>query len=78
MKMEMHYIKGRYDIAMGDYDSGIANIEKSIFLAQKLNAHKIFWPAISSRYFMEFRGKIWKRLTICDPGAWLYKKGREG
>ncbi|MFQ9020118.1 MAG: AAA family ATPase [[Clostridium] symbiosum] len=40
MKMEMHYIKGRYDIAMGDYDSGIANIEKSIFLAQKLNAHK--------------------------------------
>lgn len=40
MKMEMHYIKGRYDIAMGEYDSGIANIERSIYLARKLNAHK--------------------------------------
>lgn len=40
MKMEMHYIKGRYDIAMGEYDSGVANIEKSILLARRLNAHK--------------------------------------
>ncbi|MEG1144117.1 MAG: tetratricopeptide repeat protein [Clostridium sp.] len=40
MKMEMYYIKGRYDIAMGEYDSGIANIEQSIILSNKLNAHK--------------------------------------
>lgn len=40
MKMEMHYIKGRHDIAMGEYDSGIANIEKSIVLSNKMNAHK--------------------------------------
>lgn len=39
MKMEMHYIKGRHDIAMGEYDSGIANIENSIVLSHKLNAH---------------------------------------
>lgn len=40
MKMEMHYIIGRHDIALGEYDAGIANIEKSIVLSHKLNAHK--------------------------------------
>ena len=40
MKMEMHYILGRHDIAAGEYDSGIANIESSIQYARKLNAHK--------------------------------------
>ena len=40
MKMEMHYILGRHDIAAGEYDSGIANIESSIMYARKLNAHK--------------------------------------
>lgn len=40
MKMEMYYIKGRYDIAMGDYETGVACIEQSISLSQRLNAHR--------------------------------------
>lgn len=51
MKMEMHYIKGRYDIAMGEYDSGIANIEKSISLARKTNAHKMLLACYKQQIF---------------------------
>ncbi len=40
MKMQMHYIMGRHDIAAGEYDSGIANIERSMMLARGLNAQK--------------------------------------
>lgn len=40
MKMEMYYIKGRYDIAVGDYDSGIFNIMESMKLAERLEDKK--------------------------------------
>ena len=40
MKMQMHYIMGRHDIAAGEYDSGIANIERSMVIARRLNARK--------------------------------------
>ncbi|PNH20845.1 histidine kinase [Lachnospiraceae bacterium] len=40
MKMQMYYILGRHDIAEGEYDRGIANIEQSLKLARELNAHK--------------------------------------
>lgn len=68
MKMEMHYIKGRYDIAMGDYDSGIANIEKSIFLAQKMNAHKNLLACYKQQIFigiqLEDREKVHRYVEL--------------
>ena len=36
MKKEMYYVKGRFDIAAGDYQSGISNIEESMKLAELL------------------------------------------
>lgn len=41
MKMEMHYIIGRYGIAVGDYSSGIASIQKSWELAERLGQRKM-------------------------------------
>ena len=40
MKMEMYYIKGRFDIAVGDYESGIENIRQSMILAEMLGNTK--------------------------------------
>ncbi len=36
MKMKMYYVKGRYNIAQGEYESGIACIKQSILLAEEL------------------------------------------
>ena len=33
--MEMYYVKGRYKIAMGEYDMGIQCITESMQLAEK-------------------------------------------
>lgn len=41
MKMEMYYVKGRYKIAMGEYDTGIQCITESMQLAEKLNEKKM-------------------------------------
>lgn len=41
MKMEMYYVKGRYKIAMGEYEAGISCIERSMELAQALNEKKM-------------------------------------
>ena len=40
MKKEMYYVKGRFDIAVGDYASGIRNIEESMKLAEMLEDKK--------------------------------------
>lgn len=40
MKMQMYYILGRHDIAGGEYDEGVANIEQSLHIARDFNAHK--------------------------------------
>ena len=34
--MKMYYVKGRYNIAQGEYESGIACIKQSILLAEEL------------------------------------------
>ena len=41
MKMEMYYVKGRYKIAMGEYDMGIQCITESMQLAEKLDEKKM-------------------------------------
>lgn len=41
MKMEMYYVKGRYNIAMGEYEAGISCITKSIELAELLGEKKM-------------------------------------
>lgn len=41
MKMEMYYVKGRYKIAMGEYEVGIPCITKSMQIAEKLNEKKM-------------------------------------
>ena len=51
MKMEMHYILGRHDIAAGEYDSGIANIEASISYARKLNANRTLLACYRQQVF---------------------------
>ena len=40
MKKEMYYVKGRFDIAVGDYASGIRNIEESMKLSEMLEDKK--------------------------------------
>ena len=40
MKMKMYYVKGRYNIAQGEYESGLTCIEQSIRLAQELKNKK--------------------------------------
>ena len=40
MKMEMYYVKGRFDIAIGEYETGLANIKASESLAETLNDNK--------------------------------------
>ena len=34
MKMEMYYVKGRFDIAIGEYETGLANIKASEAIAE--------------------------------------------
>lgn len=36
LKMEMHYVIGRYGISVGEYKSGVSHIQESIGLAEKL------------------------------------------
>ena len=40
MKMKMYYVKGRYNIAQGEYGAGLSSIEQSIFLARELKNKK--------------------------------------
>lgn len=40
MKMKMYYVKGRYNIAQGEYEPGLTCIEQSIRLAQELKNKK--------------------------------------
>lgn len=41
MKMEMYYVKGRYKIAVGEYNTGISCIVKSMELAENLGEKKM-------------------------------------
>ena len=41
MKMEMYYVKGRYNIAMGEYDTGIQCVMESMQLAEELDEKKM-------------------------------------
>ena len=41
MKMEMYYVKGRYKIAVGEYEAGIFCIQKSMELAELLGEEKM-------------------------------------
>lgn len=41
MKMEMYYIKGRYNIATGEYEAGMECIMESMKLAENLNEEKM-------------------------------------
>lgn len=41
MKMEMHYVHGRYHIAVGEYAEGIDSIQKSISLARGLGQRQM-------------------------------------
>lgn len=45
MKMEMRYIKGRYEIAMGEYDRGNSDINCSMALALGLGDDEFTWLA---------------------------------
>lgn len=40
MKMKMYYVKGRYNIAQGEYEVGLSGIEQSISLAKDLENKK--------------------------------------
>lgn len=51
MKMEMYYIKGRYDIAMGDYDTGVAAIKRSMELAVILGDNETFLACLKQQIF---------------------------
>ncbi len=51
MKMEMYYIKGRYDIAMGDYDTGTDAIQKSSGLAAILGDDETLLACIKQQIF---------------------------
>lgn len=42
MKMEMHYIYGRYHIAVGEYQKGIDSIQQCILLARDLGRRQMF------------------------------------
>ena len=41
MKMKMYYVKGRYNIAQGEYEAGLPAIEQSMVLAEELENKKM-------------------------------------
>ncbi|MGL4607263.1 MAG: AAA family ATPase [Eubacteriaceae bacterium] len=53
LKMEMHYITGRYGIAVGEYDNGKRHIEECILIAKELKDLK---SLLNSYYQLVFLG----------------------
>lgn len=51
MKMEMYYIKGRYSIAVGEYDTGISCISRSMELAELLGEKKMLLNSYKQMIF---------------------------
>lgn len=51
MKMEMNYVKGRYKIAVGEYEAGVSCIQKSIELANSLGEKKMFLNNLKQMIF---------------------------
>lgn len=51
MKMEMYYVKGRYDIAMGDYDTGVGAVRRSGELALLLDDNRTMLSCIRQEIF---------------------------
>ena len=60
MKMKMYYVKGRYNIAQGEYEPGLTCIEQSIRLARELKNKKTL---LNSYKQMCFYGIRWKSLN---------------
>ena len=51
MKMEMNYVKGRYKIAVGEYEVGVSCIRKSIELANHLGEKKMLLNNLKQMIF---------------------------
>lgn len=51
MKMEMNYVKGRYKIAVGEYETGVSCIQKSIELANLLGEKKMLLNNLKQMIF---------------------------
>ena len=51
MKMEMRYIKGRYEIAMGEYDRGNSDINCSMALALGLGDDEVYLACLKQQIF---------------------------
>lgn len=51
MKMEMNYVKGRYKIAVGEYDTGVSCIQKSMEFAETLGEKKMLLNNLKQMIF---------------------------
>ena len=51
IRMKMNYILGRHDIALGEYDSGIANIEACTMLANRLGDRSMILACYKQQIF---------------------------
>ena len=51
MKMEMNYVKGRYKIAVGEYEAGVSCIRKSMELAENLGEKKMLLNNLKQMIF---------------------------
>ena len=76
MKMKMYYVKGRYNIAQGEYESGLSCIEQSILLAEELKNKKTLLNSYKQMCFYGIQIEDPKLVKeYLDKGFALLKEG---
>ena len=78
MKMKMYYVKGRYNIAQGEYEPGLTCIEQSIRLARELKNKKTLLNSYKQMCFYGIQVEEPELVKeYVDKGFTLLKEGEK-
>lgn len=77
MKLEMHYIRGRYDIAQGNYSQGLFHIEEGIRLSGELSDRRMLLSCYRQQIFYGIQVEDLERVkTYVELGLCQVELGR--
>lgn len=77
MKLEMHYIRGRYDIAQGNYSQGLFHIEEGIRLSEELSDRRMLLSCYRQQIFYGIQVEDLERVkTYVELGLRQVELGR--
>ncbi|CCY82193.1 dNA-binding transcriptional activator of the SARP family [Clostridium sp. CAG:149] len=76
MKLEMNYIRGRYDIAHGNYSQGLSHIEEGIRLSRELSDQRMLLSCYKQQIFYGIQVEDLERVeTYTEIGLSLAAEG---